>query len=1077
MEPTTRAKLHEGLDQKTRGALQRFIRDLRGLKNEAQKTHRFLALVGELFPDAATRQLSEGIEKVVHVETDRGRARRRIDAYHGNAIFEFENSLRVSENIALGQLREQAAGIWGEEKGPRRSLICIAADGIVWKVFRPRLRDGAPAPPRPADVELEPLRELTLSEDSLREFWLWLNSVLYGGGGRGPTADGFKNDFGATSAAFADAIAALREAWNSARALPEPQLAFATWQRYLAVTYGQVGGAEKKAELEELFLKHTYLATAARFLVWGALSRGQFDGSLREEVNGVLAGEFFRARNIENLSEDDFFQWIRRREAAETLTPVWERLLAQVITYDLSRLDEDVLKGVYQELVDPKDRHDLGEYYTPEWLCERIVSELLPARGWVSVIDPTCGSGSFLRASIAHLLHANRGETGTLRNVVEHVAGIDIHPLAVIIARATYVLAVSHLVRQAKRPVQVPVYLADSLFLPSEVKQQRMFETPGYEIRFGDKRVTIPEEVVNDPDAFDPAINAATRVANDLAAGGKDSEKTLKAYLKQQVPTLAGRADFDVIVGALWRFTSELADLIRRQKNSIWAFIIRNAYRPAMLRARFDFVVGNPPWLSYRYISDTDYQAEVKRRAVVEYKVAPTSQKLMTQMELATVFLVHTLSTFGRPGARLGFVMPRSVLSADQHAKFRDGSYAAPIRLDAYWDLLEVSPVFNVPSCVLFATHVALDTKTGHMRTTYDKLPAVEFEGKLVVRDAPWSEAQPYLSETNRTAKLVSMGGRTAYSTTAKSSAAAPASPYAKLFRQGATIVPRSFYFVRVKDLKGKVDPDRVYWAETDPEQAESAKPPYDGVRLSGRIEGRFLFTSALSKHLLPFALVQPPIVLLPIEEQDHGIRIVSANELRASGYRETAKWMAEAERIWTEKRRGKSGRENVYQWLDYGHKLRDQNLRSRFLALYNASGSNLSAAAVDCQALPERYVVDHKTYWARCRSQDEADYLAAVLNAPILDEAIKPFQSMGLIGERDIHKKVLEAPIPFFDPNKSAHSKLARLGAEARAEAARVVGCGNLPQSLARRRAFIREATLKTVGQIDESVRALLGL
>src|SRR5439155_2084387 len=244
----------------------------------------------------------------------------------------------------------------------------------------------------------------------------------------------------------------------------------------------------------------------------------------------------------------------------------------------------------------------------------------------------------------------------------------------------------------------------------------------------------------------------------------------------------------------------------------------------------------------------------------------------------------------------------RSVLSADQHAKFRDGSHAAPIRLEGYWDLLEVSRVFNVPSCVVFATHVALDPN-GHVRTTYGKLPAVEFEGKLLVRDAPWSEAQPHLAENRRTAKLVSMGGRTAYSTTAKSAAAAPASPYAKLFRQGATIVPRSFYFVRVRDLNGKVDPERVYWAETDPEQAESAKPPYDEVRLSGRIEGRFLFTSALSKHLLPFALVEPPIVFLPIEEQDDGIGILSANELRASGYREAAKWMAEAERTWAEKR------------------------------------------------------------------------------------------------------------------------------------------------------------------------------
>ncbi len=75
--------------------------------------------------------------------------------------------------------------------------------------------------------------------------------------------------------------------------------------------------------------------------------------------------------------------------------------------YDLSQIREDVLKGVYQQLIDPKDRHDLGEYYTPDWLCERIVNEMLPKHGYKAVLDPSCGSGSFLRAAITHFLRRN----------------------------------------------------------------------------------------------------------------------------------------------------------------------------------------------------------------------------------------------------------------------------------------------------------------------------------------------------------------------------------------------------------------------------------------------------------------------------------------------------------------------------------------------------------------------------------------------------------------------------------------------------------------------------------------------
>src|SRR3954447_20260571 len=86
------------------------------------------------------------------------------------------------------------------------------------------------------------------------------------------------------------------------------------------------------------------------------------------------------------------------------------------------------MKGVYQELVDPKDRHDLGEYYTPEWLCERMVSELLPKHGYASVLDPSCGSGSFLRAVITHFIQHNEDSPeDKLRFILENVVGIDVH--------------------------------------------------------------------------------------------------------------------------------------------------------------------------------------------------------------------------------------------------------------------------------------------------------------------------------------------------------------------------------------------------------------------------------------------------------------------------------------------------------------------------------------------------------------------------------------------------------------------------------------------------------------------------
>lgn len=554
-------------------------------------------------------------------------------------------------------------------------------------------------------------------------------------------------------------------------------------------------------------------------------------------------------------------------------------------------------------------------------------------------------------------------------------------------------------------------------------------------------------------------------MAADHAESGEENESTLRAYLKQVLPSLAKRDDFEAIAAGLWRFTGELADLIGGRRNSIWAFIIRNGYRPAMLRERFDYVVGNPPWLSYRYIADPEYQAEVKKRAVDDYAIAPKAQKLITQMELATVFLVHALKTFGRDGAKLGFVMPRSILTSDQHAKLRERTYKAPVTIEKYWDLWHVKPVFNVPSCVVFATRVYPEHRTSY------ELPAVEWEGKMPERDVSWAEARRLLRAHDKKARVIYLGSRSALSTRPGRTRPSRGSPYASGFRNGATIYPRNFYFVRVRDLSAQVDPERLYWAETDPVQAKLAKAPYHGVRMSGEVEGRCLFTTALSQNVLPFVLVDPPFVVLPALVSKGNVQLWTASELKAEGFRHAAKWFQTAEEVWVRKRGRKAERQDLYEWLDYQGKLIAQSLRDRHVVLYNASGTDLCATTVDRQATPAPFVVDHKTYWMSCSSREEADYLTAVLNSPGVNEAIKPFQSTGLMGERDIHKKVLDLPIPSFKPSDRKHQELAKLGASARKEVAAFLAKADLPASLARRRGMVRESLAVTFKEIDQAV------
>ncbi len=1075
------------LTEGTSHSLRAYLREAKATHSEIGKREQFASLLGTLFPNQREIGIyARGAETSLRIKTPEKDRTGRADTIYGSAVVEFEKDLKKTLSEAERQLREYVTGIWQAEPLSRRNLDAVATDGLRWRIYRPVLPENAELIPENIDLQLR--REISLKEDTLNDFYRWLDFFLFRPSRLEPTSDAIREDFGSWSHLFGEALAALRRAWVASRGESEASLAFDTWQSYLTVTYGKLSESERLkrdretgeevSEMDELFLRHTWLVSVSRLMVWAALSGGQTAGTLRQVAQEVFSGQFFESKRLANLADEDFFHWIRTPQAEQILAPIWERVLDILLTYDLARIHEDVLKGVYQQLIDPKDRHDLGEYYTPDWLCERIVEEMLPEEGYASVLDPSCGSGSFLRAAIKHFLRQNPAGTphDRLRQVLASVNGIDIHPVAVTISRANYVLALGKLINSARRPIQIPVYLADSLFLPHEVEKDLYQQLSGIEITFGprrnERRFVLPDMMVNQAENFNDAIGAATEVAKSHASGNSESRDSLERYLHQRVPELSHRLQREEIVTALWNFTVGLAELIQQKQNSIWSFIIRNSYRPAMLRQQFDFIIGNPPWVAYRYVTDPEYQKEIKLRAVETYKIAPKSQSLFTQMELATVFLAHSMQTFARPGAKLAFVMPRSILTADQHQNLIQRKYKADFRLSGYWDLWDVTPLFNVPSCVLFAEQ---SLRHG---TAKEIIPAEIWQGRLPGRDLPWDKVADSFAIARKRARVIWLGNRSALSTEPGAKSPTRSSPYAKAFKNGATIYPRNFYFVSVDDLDGKPDPDRLYHARTDEESALDSKPPYKEARLGGNVEGRFLFSTAISHHVLPFAMREPATVVLPLEESNGSYYTMTTHELRRKGYREFAKWMEQAEKIWAEKRGVKTSH-SLLQWLDYSGKLTSQSPSNRRLVLYNASGTNVSAAYVDRDRLPLRFLVDHKLYWIAVRQPMEAHYLTAILNADASNQAIKPFQSTGLLGERDIHKKLLDLPIPTFDSGIALHRKLSELGRDAHRQAQAVIAGPEFPAggSLARQRAYIRTALGETLAEIDGLVRELLGL
>jgi SAM-dependent methyltransferase len=146
-------------------------------------------------------------------------------------------------------------------------------------------------------------------------------------------------------------------------------------------------------------------------------------------------------------------------------------------------------------------RHDLGEYFTPDWLAELVLKEVeydgdLEKR----VLDPACGSGTFLVLAIKDVKnyaeeHFVTDKRELLRKIVGDVVGIDLNPLAVLASRANYIIALGDLIRYIpKGGVEIPVYLADSILVSRGIS---LYGQPEFVRETSVGKFWVREELIN----------------------------------------------------------------------------------------------------------------------------------------------------------------------------------------------------------------------------------------------------------------------------------------------------------------------------------------------------------------------------------------------------------------------------------------------------------------------------------------------------------------------------------------------------------------------------------------------------
>lgn len=974
---------------------------------------------------SAPFELEPGDLQDVNLESQVG-DRRRIDVEAGSTVIEVKRDLR-KEKIKR-EAETQLAGyvqFRTEQTGTR--YTGVLTDGTEWNCYD--IVEG----------RLRLVAELTVDHtpDDAQRLVVWLEGVLATTHNIAPTALNIEQRLGALSSAYLLDRATLATLYKQNKKHPTIQVKRKLWAQLLLSALGT-----QFTDDDDLFIDHTLLVNTSEVIAHAVL--GLPVKSLAPAT--LLTGDKFAEAGLHGVVEADFFDWVLEIEGGDTFI---RTLAKRLMRFAWTDVNQDVLKILYENIIGTETRKRLGEYYTPDWLAEVVVAKVVPEPLKTRVLDPSCGSGTFLFHAVRNYIAAaeafGHSVADTLTNLTRHVIGMDLHPVAVTLARVTYILAIgrSRLIDPNRGSIQIPVYLGDSMQWREQAGD--LWSAGKLVIHTEDKKhnpLEFPDAILDDAAKFDQLVNELA----DLAARRKP--KSPLPSLKSVFARLAIPAEHQGIIEDTFKTMCQLHDLGR---DHIWGYYVRNLARPLWLSKegnQVDVIVGNPPWLAYSFMPE---DMQVVFRSLSEDRGLWADAKFSPHQDLSALFVVRACELYLRKGGKFGMVMPNAALDREHYAGFRTGTYShgvgeIRIQFSEPWDLRRIRPhFFPRASCVAFG-------KRPRAPKAEDTLAMPDhgeiWRGKLEWINAPWSIASGWLERTN--GEIKQQEGEFG-------------SPYAKSFTQGATILPLLLFFVTEQESsplglpKGRV---AVQSRRTNLEK----KPWKNLPDISGVVERKFVRPVFSGEAVYPFRIGESMIAVLPCNDKS----LLTPDEIDLNpGLQQ---WWAQTSEMWEKNR--STERLSLTERLDFQRTFSDQLPIPPLRVVYNKSGMHICAAKLT----NSKAVVTHGLYWAPVASEEEADYLCAVLNAPVTTELTRPLMSYGK-DERDIHRHVWELPIPAFDADNPIHCRIADLGAEAE----KIVAAQQIDESVhfAAVRRHVRDALMETYqGQeIDSLVTDLISV
>jgi SAM-dependent methyltransferase len=651
------------------------------IQKVAKLSHNEADLVAEV--EKILERFAKSFDIQLHLSRERTLVNGRADAVYNRLVIEYEppRSLRQSASHganqhAIEQVKQYLSGLERLDRQRKERLAGVVLDGSFFIFVRYRdecWRVDDPIPVNPHSTE------------TFLRYLLSLSTEL------ALTPENLVRDFGENSNTARQVVPILYQC-ICCSGHPKVKVLFEQWQHQFREVsgYDPAGGQldpaevarlyavkERYPDLEKLFFAiHTYYAAFIKLLALQvahyylmpkvgsglAAAAGYSSDKLCKWLQELEKGGLFTQLGIRNFLEGDFFGWYLD-VWDDSLDVALRRLVGDLANYSLVTLDvdpeetRDLLKQLYQNLMPKKLRHALGEYYTPDWLAERLLNQLsYDGNPATRILDPACGSGTFpvlaIRRAKEYGEEKMLPQTQVLEKILENIVGFDLNPLAVISSRTNYLLALGDLLQNRKGEISIPIYLADSILTPSEGSD--LFTRYGYSFSTAVGRFTIPRSLVQAHyiDQLADLLEECVHIQLDPA---QFRTRALAAFPLKDPDDAAE-------IGLLDNLYAQLVDLERKGINGIWARIIKNAFAP-LFQGKFDYIMGNPPWVNWESLPQ-DYRQETKPLWVYHGLFPHSGMDTILgkgKKDISMLMTYIAMENYLKDGGRLGFIITQSV--------------------------------------------------------------------------------------------------------------------------------------------------------------------------------------------------------------------------------------------------------------------------------------------------------------------------------------------------------------------------------------------------------------------------------